>query len=126
MNSTTPQHATAGERFEEATALIAAPALYGPPVILLLGPWLTLGLVLAPWVGPLIALALIAIVAVCLLAALGALLASPCLLARHLLARHAARRRRVASVSRPAHAASRHVAPRRREAARPTRTEGTA
>src|SRR5204863_9865100 len=37
-----PDRPTAGERFDETAPLIGAPAIYGPPVIFLLGPWLLL------------------------------------------------------------------------------------
>src|SRR4051795_11840098 len=108
MNSTTPHlthpatHSPArrpstAEKFADlATPIAAAPAFYGPPVFFLVGPWLLLGLVLVPWVGPLIALAFVVVVAACLLAALGALLASPYFLARHLHARWAGRQRQAA------------------------------
>jgi hypothetical protein len=63
----------------------------GPPVILLFGPWLLLVLLLIPPAACLITLVLVTVVAAAALAVLGALVASPYLLARHLRARHAAR-----------------------------------
>jgi membrane protein implicated in regulation of membrane protease activity len=95
-----PRRPSAAEKFADvATPLAAAPAFYGPPVLFLFGPWLLLGLVLVPWVGPLIALALVLVLAVVLLAVL---IVSPFLLVRHLRARHAARLRWDASVRRTA------------------------
>ena len=88
---------TAGESFDEAAPLIGAPPIYGPPIIFMLGPWLLLVLLLIPPAAFLITLVLVVAVAAGLLVAVGALVASPYLLARHMLARHAARPRRVAS-----------------------------
>ena len=65
--------------------------LAGPPVLLLLGPWLLLVLLIIPPAAFLITLVLVVAVAAGLLFALGALIASPYLLARHLLARHGLR-----------------------------------
>ena len=65
--------------------------LAGPPVILLLGPWLVLVLLIIPPAAFLITLVLVVAVAAGLLFALGALIASPYLLVRHLRARHEAR-----------------------------------
>jgi 4-hydroxybenzoate polyprenyltransferase len=65
--------------------------LAGPPVFLLLGPWLVLVLLIIPPAAFLLTLALVAAVAGGLLFALGALIASPYLLARHLHARHEVR-----------------------------------
>jgi hypothetical protein len=61
--------------------------LAGPPVILLLGPWLILVLLLIPPAAFLITLVLVAVVAAGLVVALGALVASPYLLVRHLRGR---------------------------------------
>jgi hypothetical protein len=65
--------------------------LAGPPVLLLLGPWLLLVLLIIPPAAFLITLALLAAVAAGLLFAAGALIASPYLLVRHLRARHEVR-----------------------------------
>jgi hypothetical protein len=87
--------------------------LAGPPVILLLGPWLLLVLLLIPPAAFLITLALLVAVAGGVLVALGALVASPYLLVRHLQARHElheqqpARRRRFAFAHRPGWLAAR-------------------
>jgi hypothetical protein len=64
--------------------MIDAPAFYGPPIIFLLGPWLLLVLLL---IGPfaLIFTMLVAVAAAAvLMAAVAAVIASPCLLIRHL------------------------------------------
>jgi hypothetical protein len=119
MSTTTPPltHArpTAGEMFDEAAPVIGAPHIYGPPVIFLLGPWLLLVLLLIPPAAVLITLVLVVAVAGGLLVAVSALVASPYLLVRHVLARHAVRRRRVASehrAARPAPVASEVTGPR--------------
>jgi hypothetical protein len=62
--------------------------LAGPPVILLLGPWLLLVLLIIPPAAFLITLVLVLAVAAGVVFALGALIASPYLLVRHLQARH--------------------------------------
>jgi hypothetical protein len=93
---------TAAESFDEAAALIGAPLIYGPPIIFVLGPWLLLVLLLIPPAAFLITLVLVAAVAAGLLVAVSAVVVSPYLLVRHMFARHAARRRRVASQHRPA------------------------
>src|SRR3954447_8272948 len=90
------------ETLHETASLIGAPPLYGPPIIFVLGPWLLLVLLLIPPAAFLITLVLVLAVAAGLLVAVGALVASPYLLVRHMLARHAARRRRVGSEHRAA------------------------
>src|SRR3954465_6918507 len=105
----TPGRPTAAESFDEAASLIGAPPIYGPPIIFVLGPWLLLVLLLIPPAAFLITLVLVVAAAAGILVAVSALVASPYLLVRHMLARHAARRRRVASehrAARPAPAAS--------------------
>ena len=79
--------------------------LAGPPVILLLGPWLLLVLLIIPPAAFLITLVLVLAVAAGLLVALGALIASPYLLVRHLRAREPVHRHRFAFLHRPAHPA---------------------
>jgi hypothetical protein len=95
------------ETLDETASLIGAPPLYGPPAVFLLVPWLFLGLVLVPWVGILVALALVVVVAGALLVALGALIASPYLLVRHVHSQRSAHRRESAPApaQRPAHPA---------------------
>jgi hypothetical protein len=65
----------------------------GPPVILLLGPWLLLVLLIIPPAAFLITLVLLLALGAGLLAAVGAVIASPYLLVRHLHARHLAHER---------------------------------
>jgi hypothetical protein len=65
--------------------------LAGPPVFLLLGPWLILVLLIIPPAAFLITLVLVVAVAAGLLFVLGALIASPYLLVRHIQARHEVR-----------------------------------
>jgi hypothetical protein len=64
--------------------LIFVVPLAGPPVILLLGPLLLLVLLLSPAAAFLITLVVVLLVGAGLLVALGALIASPFLLVRHL------------------------------------------
>src|SRR5436305_6216307 len=70
--------------------------LAGPPVFLLLGPWLLLVLLIIPPAAFLITLVLVLAVAAGVLVALGALIASPYLLVRRLLARQPGLRHRFA------------------------------
>jgi hypothetical protein len=85
--SATPDRPTLAERLGETVPLISAPAFFGPPVIFLLGPWLLLVLLLIPPAAVLITLVAVMLLGAGLLAALGALIASPYLLVRHLRAR---------------------------------------
>ena len=86
--SASPNRLTWRERLGETLPLISAPALFGPPVIFLLGPWLLLVLLLIPPTALLITLIAVVMLGAGLLAALGALIVSPYLLVRHLRARH--------------------------------------
>jgi hypothetical protein len=86
--SASPDPPTLAERFGETVPLISAPAFFGPPVIFLLGPWLLLVLLLVPPAALLITMVAVFLLGAGLLVALGALIASPYLLARHLRARH--------------------------------------
>jgi hypothetical protein len=86
--SASPDSPTLAEGLGETLPLISAPAFFGPPVIFLLGPWLLLVLLLIPPAAFLITLAVVVLLGAGLLAALGALIASPYLLVRHLRARH--------------------------------------
>ena len=74
--------------------------LAGPPVILLLGPWLLLVLLIIPPAAVLITLVLVCAAAGALLFALGALIASPYLLVRHLRERDRVERHRFAFLHR--------------------------
>jgi len=83
--------------------------LAGPPVILLLGPWLLLVLLIIPPAAALITLGLVLAVAAGVLVALGALIASPYLLVRHLLARGPALRHRFAFLHRGARPVTQYI-----------------
>jgi hypothetical protein len=97
------------EVLQEVVPLVFFVPLAGPPAILLVGPLLLLVLLLIPPAALLITLAVVCLLGAALLAALGALLASPYLLVRHLRARHAAHPAPAAPevagarVNRPAH-----------------------
>jgi hypothetical protein len=86
--SASPDWPTLAERLGEIVPLIGAPAFFGPPVIFLLGPWLLLVMLLIPPAAVLITLALVVLLSAGLLVAVGALLASPYLVVRHLRARY--------------------------------------
>jgi hypothetical protein len=94
------QRPTFGELLRRVLPGVFFIPLAGPPVILLLGPWLLLVLLVIPPAAFLITIVLVLVVAAGALAALGALIASPYLLVRHLVERHAARERRPASARR--------------------------
>jgi hypothetical protein len=112
MNSTTPQptydppgaatpHTVAASRSGSASAgrptwgdtlietapIVGAPAFFGPPVTFVLGPWLLLVLLLIGPFALLVTFLLVLALAVSLLAAFVAVIASPFLLVRHLHAR---------------------------------------
>jgi hypothetical protein len=88
-NTTPSDRPTGGDEAEYAATVIGAPAIYGPPVALLFGPWLFLVLLLAPPFAFLVTVMLVVAVAAVLLAAIAAVLVSPYLLMRHLRARWA-------------------------------------
>ena len=88
--SVSPDAPMLAERLGETVPLLSAPAFFGPPVIFLFGPWLLLVLLLIPPAAFLIMLLVIVALGAGVLVALGALIASPYLLARHLRARHGA------------------------------------
>jgi hypothetical protein len=96
MNNHTPRHTSEVETFAEAAAVVAAPAIYGPPISFLLGPWLLLVLLLAPPFALLFTIVLVLAVAAVLIVAAGLVLASPYLLVRHLQGRTAFRPQRLA------------------------------
>jgi len=86
--SASPDRPTWGEWPGETVPLFSAPAFFGPPVMFVLGPWLLVVLLLVPPAAFLITLVVVVLLGAGLLAALGALIASPYLLVRHLRARH--------------------------------------
>jgi hypothetical protein len=83
-----PRRPTWSEVAHTFAPLVFAPWFYGPPVIVLLGPWLLLVLLLIPPVAFLITLALVCVVTAGILTTLAAIVASPYLLVRHLRTRH--------------------------------------
>jgi hypothetical protein len=89
---------TLGQRLGEILPLVFFVPVAGPPAILLVGPLLLLTLLLIPPAALLITFVLVFLIAAVLLAALGALIASPYLLVRHLRARHLAPRTAPGSV----------------------------
>jgi hypothetical protein len=88
-HTTPPDRPNLGDEVEYAATMIGAPAIYGPPVAFLFGPWLFLVLLLAPPFAFLFTIVLVVAVAAVLLAAIATVLASPYLLMRHLRARRA-------------------------------------
>jgi hypothetical protein len=110
MSATRISRPTVTEEFDDLGAVVGAPAFYGPPVSFILGPWLLIGLLLAPPAAVLITLLLVAAVAAALLIALVAVVVSPYLLVRRVYAqwsahRREAQKREVAAVRRAAHPA---------------------
>ena len=88
--SAVSEHPGLGERLGEVLPLVFFVPLAGPPAVLLVGPLLLLTLLLIPPAALLITFVVAFLVAAGFLAALGALIASPYLLVRHLRTRHAA------------------------------------
>jgi hypothetical protein len=80
---------TVGERLDEILPLIFFVPVAGPPVIVLLGPWLLLALMLT---GPFLLLVTFALACVLLVVTTAAIVAPPYLLVRHLRRRSARRR----------------------------------
>jgi hypothetical protein len=80
----TPEEPTFGDVLDETVPLVDVIPVAGPPIVFILAPWLLLGLMLA---GPfaLLAVLVVALVAAwALVALIGAILASPFMLVRHL------------------------------------------
>ena len=105
--SETPDQPTIKEVLQEVVPLLFFVPVAGPPAILLVGPLLLFVLLLVPPAAVLITLTIVFVLGAGLLVALGALIASPYLLVRHLRARHALARSeagvsRVAGASRAA------------------------
>ena len=83
---------TARAMLAETLPLIGAVPVYGPPVVLVAGPWLLFGLMLAGPFAVLFTLVVVLVAAAALVGLVGAILAAPYLLVRHLrgyLASHA-------------------------------------
>jgi hypothetical protein len=86
---------TAGAMLDEILALIGVIPVYGPPVVLVAGPWLLFALMLAGPFALLFTLVVVLVAAAALVGLIGAILAAPYLLVRHLrgyLAGHASMR----------------------------------
>jgi|tagenome__1003787_1003787.scaffolds.fasta_scaffold20984043_6 hypothetical protein len=99
MKTETP---TWGDMLEEVASLIGVVFVAGPPVFLLLGPWALIVLMLAAPFAVLMTLAVVVIAAMALVAAAGAILASPYLLLGRLVRHRRGRRVAVqASISAP-------------------------
>lgn len=94
MTSTAPIGSpppTFGEILQETDPLIGYIPVAGPPVLLLVVPWVLFALMLAGPFALLVTLALLFVVAIVLIGLAGVILASPYLLVRHLRGRHAGR-----------------------------------
>jgi hypothetical protein len=96
------------ETIAEAGAGIGAPAFYGPPISFLFVPWLLLVLLLIPPFAVVFTIGLVLAVGAALLAAVGALVASPYLLVRHVRAHRSTHEKRQPS---PQPSRSRQVSP---------------
>jgi hypothetical protein len=108
MSTTEPfTYPTAAEVLEEAVPLVDAIPVYGPPVLLIVGPWLLFALLLAGPFALLVTFVVLAAAAAAVLALVGAILAAPFVLVRHLRGHRAARR----SVRAPARPIVAGVAP---------------
>jgi len=68
------------EMVEETSALVGVVPLYGPPVVLLAGPWLFLSLMLVGPFAVLVTLVVLVVLAAAVVALAGAILAAPYLL----------------------------------------------
>jgi hypothetical protein len=75
---------TAGETLDETLPLVGAVPVYGPPVVFLVGPWLLLALMLAGPFALLVTFVVLFAAAAALVGLIGAILAAPYLLVRHL------------------------------------------
>ncbi|HXD58619.1 MAG TPA: hypothetical protein VN606_11905 [Thermoleophilaceae bacterium] len=80
------------ERIAESLGFVF---LAGPPVAFLLVPWLIVVLLIIPPAALLLTLVAVVVVVGAVLAAIGAIIASPYLIVRHLRTRHAAAQARV-------------------------------
>jgi hypothetical protein len=80
---------TAGAMLDEVEPLIGAIPFYGPPIVLIAGPWILLALLLAGPFALLMTIAVALLAAGLLIVAIAAVVASPYLLVRHLRSAHA-------------------------------------
>jgi hypothetical protein len=79
-----PVDPTVGAAFVEADALIGFVPVAGPPAIIIVGPWVLLALLVAGPFACLLTIVVALVAAAGLVGLVGAVLASPYLLARHL------------------------------------------
>jgi hypothetical protein len=82
---------TSGEVVDETLPLVGAIPVYGPPVVLVAGPWVLLALMVAGPFALLFTLVLLVVAAAALVGLIGAILAAPYLLVRRLRGYRAAR-----------------------------------
>jgi hypothetical protein len=75
---------TFGEMLDETLPLIEVVPVYGPPVVVLVGPWVLLSLLLVGPCALVFTFVLLLVAAAALAALIGAILAAPYLLVRHL------------------------------------------
>jgi hypothetical protein len=75
---------TLREELDETLPLVGAVAVYGPPVVVLAGPWLLLALMLAGPFALLVTLVVLLVAAAAIVGLIGAILAAPYLLVRQL------------------------------------------
>jgi hypothetical protein len=80
---------TFGEMLDEILPLVGFVAVAGPPVVLLVGPWLLFGLMLFPPSALLTTLVAVLVAATVLVALIAAILATTYLLVSHLRGRRA-------------------------------------
>jgi hypothetical protein len=88
---------TFGEILEEADPLIGYIPVAGPPVLLVMGPWVLFALMLAGPFALLLTLVVLFVAATTLIGLVGVILASPYLLVRHVRGRRTGQ----ASISSP-------------------------
>ncbi len=81
---------TFGETLDETLPLIGVVPVAGPPIVLLVGPWLLFALMLAGPFALLLTLVVLLVAARALVGLIGAVLAAPYLLVRQLRGRGAA------------------------------------
>jgi hypothetical protein len=79
-----PAYPTFGEEADETLPLVGAVPLYGPPVVVLAGSWLLLSLLLAGPFAVLCTFVVLLVAAAAVAGLIGAILAAPYLLVRHL------------------------------------------
>ena len=101
--------ATVGELLRRVVPGIFSIPLAGPPVLLLLGPWLLLVLLIIPPAAALITLALVLVVGAGVLAAVATLIASPFLLAHYLITREPVHRHWFAFLHRSARQVTQYI-----------------